>query len=144
MHAARMVEMRVGRDRRERLLEEIARRGREAGDAEPGIDQHVALAAADVPDVAAEEPMDMRLPEEGHAILDGLALEPAIGDRGGHEMMAPRVSLPRLRGRVRVGERAAASDIAKAAENLSFPHLDPPPQAGEEECGRGSKGIPAL
>jgi hypothetical protein len=32
-----------------------------------------------------------------------------------------------------VGERAAAPALANSVENLGFPHLNPPPQAGEEE-----------
>jgi hypothetical protein len=46
VHAAGVVHVRVGRDRREGLFEEIGGSAREARDSEPGVDQQVAVAAA--------------------------------------------------------------------------------------------------
>src|SRR5438445_780024 len=48
---------------------------------------------------------------------------------------ARRYSLPRGKGRV--GELSAAANPAIPAETPGFPHLDPPPQAGEEGSGGG-------
>src|SRR5271166_219491 len=51
---------------------------------------------------------------------------------------------PALAGEGRVGDRAASSDLAGAAASCCrIPHLDPPPQAGEEE-GRARRACKNL
>src|SRR5580658_8847048 len=50
VHRADMVHVSVSRNREQRILEEILCGGFEAGDTHAGIDQHVLITAADVPD----------------------------------------------------------------------------------------------
>jgi hypothetical protein len=56
----------------------------EAGDAEAGINQQVAVAAAYVPDIALHEPDCVRLPDARDVIRDPIELEPALRYREAH------------------------------------------------------------
>jgi hypothetical protein len=55
VEAADVVVVDVGRDRDERLLDEVGDRRADRGDADPGVDEEVAIATADVPEIAAEQ-----------------------------------------------------------------------------------------
>ena len=69
----RVIEVVVRRERERRLLEEIARGFVQARDAEPGVDEQRAVAAAHEPDVAARERIGERLPEPPDHVTDPFA-----------------------------------------------------------------------
>ena len=85
MMPADVIEMRVGRHRQHGLLQQMARRFAQAHHAHAGVDDQIALAAAHMPDIAAHERHDMRLPQQGDIVIDAADLEPAIGDLKRHE-----------------------------------------------------------
>lgn len=60
--AADMVRMRVCRDSGHLLLQQMLRGLAQARDAHTGVDHQIAVAAANVPDIAAHERHDVRLP----------------------------------------------------------------------------------
>ena len=57
-------------------LDEVAQRA----EAERRVDDEVAVAAAHVPDVAAQQRVDVRLGDERDAVADAFGHEPRIGD----------------------------------------------------------------
>jgi hypothetical protein len=87
VHAAGVVHVRVGSDRGEGLFEEIAGRACEARESEPRVDQQIAVAAAYVPDIAPQEPVDVRLRKEREIRGDGPTFEPAGGNGQAHWLL---------------------------------------------------------
>jgi hypothetical protein len=74
--AADMVEMRVAGDRETALFGHQRHMAAQADHPHPGIDQHVAVAAPHVPDVAAVEFLDERFADIGHVVADPACLIP--------------------------------------------------------------------
>jgi hypothetical protein len=62
-------------------VEQVARGIDDARQAHAGVDEQVAVAPAHVPDVAAHQRHDVRLPEQGHGVVDRRPCEPAVGER---------------------------------------------------------------
>ena len=83
--SADMVLMGMGGNGQQGFLEETARGFSEACHTHAGIDQQIAVAPADMPDVAAHERHDMRLPQQGDIVVDAADVEPAIGNLHGHD-----------------------------------------------------------
>ena len=84
VQAADMVEMGMRRERDHAMAEQVLDGGLQLRNAHAGVDQQVGFRAPDVPDVAAAQGIDMRLPDQGDVVVDPLALEPALGDFEGH------------------------------------------------------------
>jgi hypothetical protein len=61
----------------------VLRRIAQAADPHAGIDKHVTIAAAHMPDIAAEQRHHMRLPQQRYVIVDSADLKPAVGNGGG-------------------------------------------------------------
>ena len=76
VEAAGVVVVVVRRHREERVLEQVLGRGAQRRDAEPGVDDQVALPAPEVPDVALLDPVDVRFPQQGDRVVDSAAFEP--------------------------------------------------------------------
>ena len=76
---ADMIEVMVRRDGREGLVEEVARRFREADEAEAGVDEHRPVATANQPHVATQERVHMLLVEMPGAVVHLRAGEPFPG-----------------------------------------------------------------
>jgi hypothetical protein len=74
--AADMVEMGVARDTDEGALLDERHMLAQAEMAEAGVDEQIPVAAADVPDVAAEEGFDPRLVDQRHAVGETYHLVP--------------------------------------------------------------------
>ena len=87
VHAAGVIEMVVGRAGQQRLVDQIARRLLEARQAERGVDQQVAVAAAHMPDVAADQRVDVRFVDQRDVVVDPLAMKPLLGNL--HRRRAP-------------------------------------------------------
>ena len=78
--AAPVVEMTVGGQAHDGALAQLGDLGAQGAHAHAGVDQEVAVAAADVPDVAADELVDVGLEDEGDVVAQVGDLEPAVGD----------------------------------------------------------------
>ena len=76
VRAAHVIAMGVREHDRERALEQIARRGEQARDAQPRIHEQIALAPAHVPDVAAQQRRHVRLEDPRYALLGVRPHEP--------------------------------------------------------------------
>jgi hypothetical protein len=83
--AADMVIVGVGGDHHERLVEQRTRRLLEAHDAEAAVDQQVAVRAAHVPDVAAEQGIHVGLPDPRNVLVHAGEFEPAAADLERHD-----------------------------------------------------------
>ena len=92
MEAPDVVVVHVRGDRDQRTLDEVGDLRTQRRDAEPGIDEEVALPPGHVPDVAAQQRMDVRLGEPRDPVVQTLSDEPSIRDR---ERLA-HLPLPRL------------------------------------------------
>ena len=64
----------------------------QAGDTQSRIDQHIPVAATDVPDVAADQRVHIGLPDQRDVIIDTPAFKPSLCDSHEH-------SYPIARGR---------------------------------------------
>ena len=85
-----MVVMRVRHDRGQWLLEQVPGGRLEARHAEARIDQQVPVTPAHMPDVAADQRIDMRLPDQRDVVIDPLELEPFVGNLETHAGSPPR------------------------------------------------------
>ena len=79
--AADVIVVAVRRDGGDRLVDEIRQLVGQAHQTHPGVDDQIAIAAADVPDVAAHQRDDVRFPQQGDRIVDRGPIEPVISDR---------------------------------------------------------------
>ena len=77
VHAAAMIGMSVGCNCEQVAAKQIRGRSPQACHSKPGIHQQIGIAAADVPDIAAEQRMHVGLPEERH-VPDTSPLEPGF------------------------------------------------------------------
>jgi hypothetical protein len=75
-----MIVVNMGRNRCYGPCRDFRNLGAERGNTCAGIDEKVAVSARHMPDIAADEGMDMRLVKERHTIANGLSLEPALGN----------------------------------------------------------------
>ena len=112
-----MVEVVVRRDRGDRLVEEIARRFRQAHDAEAGVDEHRPVATAHEPHVAAQERVRVPFPEVPRAVVDLPAREPGI--------------LAHAHGAAPLTSRDATRCRARSAHLLGDARRLPRPRAGD-------------
>jgi len=70
----------VRRDGDQRLVDELGHRRAQWRDAHPGIDEHIGVAAAHVPGVAAPDVVHVRLGEHRDAVIEAGNCEPAFCD----------------------------------------------------------------
>jgi hypothetical protein len=91
---ADVVEMGVAGDGLQRAFGDQRHPVAEGDDAHAAVDQHVAIAAPDVPDVAAVELADMRLVDMGDAVAH-LADAPPVFRLGSHSVSTTWLSAPR-------------------------------------------------
>jgi glycerol-3-phosphate dehydrogenase len=75
-----MVEVAVGGDGRQSLIEQFLGRRAQTRNPHAGVDEQIAVPTAHVPDVALLDTDHVGLPDAGDAIGEPLPLEPAIGD----------------------------------------------------------------
>lgn len=76
--AADMVEMRVARHRDQVALRDERHPFTQRDDAHAAIDQHVAVAPADMPDIAAIEFLDIGLGNSGHVVVEATNAVPIL------------------------------------------------------------------
>ena len=84
MMAADMIEMAVAGDAEERLLRLQRNMPVEANNAQAGIEQQIALAAAHMPHVAADIRNDMGREDQCNIVTVRAYLEPVFGDGQWH------------------------------------------------------------
>ena len=82
--AGDVVQVHMGGHGRHALAEQVARRFVQAAQAQAAVHHQVKVAAADVPDVAAQQGNDVRLGDEGDAVAQGAHLEPLALNRLEH------------------------------------------------------------
>ena len=87
VQAAGVVAVPVGGHRERRVPEEIGGGAGQRRDPETRIDDEVPLAPPDVPDVAPEDPVDVRFPQDGDRVVDAAASEPGGSDRKLHALI---------------------------------------------------------
>ena len=75
-----MIDVGMGRYRADRLPEEMLSGLVEARDTHPGVNDQVAVAALNVPDVALFDADDVGFPDPRDAVGESLVVEPAMGD----------------------------------------------------------------
>src|ERR1700692_3932638 len=75
-----VIEMAMSGDSRQGLCEQMPGGIMQARDSHAGIDQQVAVASPDVPDITLHDANDMRLPDPRDAVRQPLVLEPSIGN----------------------------------------------------------------
>ena len=87
-HAADVVGVHVRGDGEHRVIELMLHEVRDRHQPERRVDHEVAVTAAHVPDVAAQQRVDVRLGDQRDTVTDGAGDEPGIGDgqlATGHE-----------------------------------------------------------
>jgi hypothetical protein len=77
---ADVIQVRVCRHRAQCFIENVRRRSAQTRDAHPRVDEQIAGAAPNVPDVTLHDPNDVGLPDPGHPIRQVLEFELASGD----------------------------------------------------------------
>ena len=111
MVPADMIEMGMGGEQHERLVQPGRQRRAERGDGHAGVDEKVAIAALDEKRVCADEPMAVRFEDADETGLDDLLCEPGIGDGKAHA------------GSSSLAGAKAASPASTAAESVSAPKM---------------------
>src|ERR1700694_542892 len=92
MKRSDVIEMGMGGNWRQGLIEQMLGGFMQARDSHSRIDQEVAVTSPDVPDIALHDSNDMRLPDPRDAVGQPLVLEPTIGNLQGHTH--PRLMRP--------------------------------------------------
>jgi hypothetical protein len=106
VEAADVVVVAVSRDSGKPLFEQMARGLLQAGDAEAGVHHHVPVAPAHMPDVAADEGVDVGFPDEGDVVVDPREVEPSLADPESHDAstVRPGTSRPASANRLRANQ----------------------------------------
>src|ERR1700680_3203226 len=84
MQRSDVIEMGMSGYCRPGLVEQMPGGIMQARDPHAGIDQEVAVASPDVPDITLHDANDMRLPDPRDAVGQPLGLKPSIGNLQGH------------------------------------------------------------
>jgi hypothetical protein len=84
MQRADVIHMSVSCHGAERFAENARGRLAQTGDPQPGVDEQVAVASLNVPDVTLHDPDDVGFPYPGHPIREVLEIKPTRGDLQGH------------------------------------------------------------
>ena len=85
VRAAEVVQVRMRDHEHGVALEQPRQRRPQRGDTQPGVDDQVALGAAQVPDVGPQERVHVRLVDDGQPVVDPGDPEPAAGVGHGHD-----------------------------------------------------------
>jgi len=86
MMAADVIDMGVGGDGGGWAVQDVAGELAKAGDAHAGVDNEIAVAPAHMPDVAAKQGGNVRLPDVRYAIRERAALEPLLSHPERHDL----------------------------------------------------------
>src|SRR5271156_6338637 len=123
-----MVEMGVRGDRSHRLVEQMSSGLVQAGDTHPGVDDQVAVASPDMPDVTLHDPDDVRLPQARDASGQPLDFEPTVRDLQTHQAAAFELAKAARISPLRRTAPLWRYSIARS-EALCASRLDPPTQS---------------
>ena len=84
VQAADVVPVDVRRHGGDRLVHQIGDLARQRRHSQARVYEQVSVSTAYVPDIAADQRVDVRLEEQGHPVLEAPALPPAVGHSQHH------------------------------------------------------------